>query len=353
MDLESLGRDRYLRKTPSQNDGTKDAVFTAQNPAPRRGADQRRKVGRPDDSEEDAGAPNIITGTVIIACIIQTSALPSRIELQGNDLTFFDDTYSQNGQVIGDTSRLIFTHGSGKKGEVISQGYIIEKRASVFNTYDNVISWYALTPKSGAHNYMFIGRNASGDDEERNVSSIHFAVNSQSDFTPVPNNAPLDGVFEVEYSVDGAIRNRMLYMGKSTSLFPGSGIGGFSSLLFAGDGGLTGIGYTDGPSTLPVIALYMLDDLKVLWGLDFLPDQDNAYDIGSPSFRVRNIYVAGAVAGASIGLPGGITWTSGVGSPEGVVTAPIGSLYSNTSGGASTTLYVKTSGTGNTGWTAK
>ena len=49
----------------------------------------------------------------------------------------------------------------------------------------------------------------------------------------------------------------------------------------------------------------------------------------------------------------GPTLTTGAGSPEGVVTAPIGSLYLNLSGGASTTLYVKTSGTGNTGWTAK
>jgi hypothetical protein len=44
---------------------------------------------------------------------------------------------------------------------------------------------------------------------------------------------------------------------------------------------------------------------------------------------------------------------TGEGSPEGVVIATPGSLYSRTDGGASTTLYVKTSGTGNTGWTAK
>ncbi len=42
----------------------------------------------------------------------------------------------------------------------------------------------------------------------------------------------------------------------------------------------------------------------------------------------------------------------GSGSPEGVVTAGIGELYSRTNGGASTTLYVKESGTGNTGWKA-
>lgn len=39
--------------------------------------------------------------------------------------------------------------------------------------------------------------------------------------------------------------------------------------------------------------------------------------------------------------------------PEGAITAPIGTLCVSTAGGASTTLYVKTSGVGNTGWTAK
>jgi hypothetical protein len=43
----------------------------------------------------------------------------------------------------------------------------------------------------------------------------------------------------------------------------------------------------------------------------------------------------------------------GSGSPEGVVTAPIGHLFLRSDGGATTTLYVKTSGTGATGWTAK
>lgn len=44
---------------------------------------------------------------------------------------------------------------------------------------------------------------------------------------------------------------------------------------------------------------------------------------------------------------------AGTGSPESVVTAPAGSLYLNGSGGAATTLYIKESGSGNTGWVAK
>jgi hypothetical protein len=48
-----------------------------------------------------------------------------------------------------------------------------------------------------------------------------------------------------------------------------------------------------------------------------------------------------------------ILWRCGTGTPEGAVTAPVGSLFTRTDGGANTTLYVKESGTGNTGWVAK
>lgn len=49
----------------------------------------------------------------------------------------------------------------------------------------------------------------------------------------------------------------------------------------------------------------------------------------------------------------GVKYVNGAGSPEGVVTAPAGSVYTNKSGGAGTTLYIKESGSGNTGWVAK
>lgn len=79
-------------------------------------------------------------------------------------------------------------------------------------------------------------------------------------------------------------------------------------------------------------------------------------------FAVRDGIQLGAASGGFKGVGtlnatalhvNGIPWYSGSGSPEGVVAAPVGALYSRTDGGASTTLYVKTSGTGNTGWTAK
>lgn len=48
----------------------------------------------------------------------------------------------------------------------------------------------------------------------------------------------------------------------------------------------------------------------------------------------------------------GVTETFGTGSPESSVTANISSVYHRTDGGSATSLYVKESGTGNTGWTA-
>jgi hypothetical protein len=58
--------------------------------------------------------------------------------------------------------------------------------------------------------------------------------------------------------------------------------------------------------------------------------------------------------GSALGATTGPRWRTGVGSPEGVVTGSPGDLYSNTGGGAGTTLYVKESGVAtNTGWIAK
>lgn len=72
---------------------------------------------------------------------------------------------------------------------------------------------------------------------------------------------------------------------------------------------------------------------------------------GDVSVSIGNGVVS--TAGKGFVLPGGISWTSGAGSPEGAVTAPVGSLYSRSDGGSLTSLYVKESGSGNTGWAGK
>lgn len=71
-----------------------------------------------------------------------------------------------------------------------------------------------------------------------------------------------------------------------------------------------------------------------------------------PSAKL-DMKVDGVVETTSHFLNSTVTWISGVGSPENVLLAPVGSIYSRTDGGAGTTLYVKETGTGNTGWVAK
>ena len=60
-----------------------------------------------------------------------------------------------------------------------------------------------------------------------------------------------------------------------------------------------------------------------------------------------------ALGRIGVGNNAGPFFESGAGSPEGAITAPVGSLYLRTDGGAGTTLYVKETGVGNTGWTGK
>jgi hypothetical protein len=56
---------------------------------------------------------------------------------------------------------------------------------------------------------------------------------------------------------------------------------------------------------------------------------------------------------ASVRWAAGNLLTSGTNTPEGAVTAPVGSLFLRTNGGANTTLYIKESGVAATGWVAK
>jgi hypothetical protein len=80
-----------------------------------------------------------------------------------------------------------------------------------------------------------------------------------------------------------------------------------------------------------------------------LPDLDNTYLLGSTSRMWSQTYSRQIHPTAS----SSVFITAGTGSPEGVLTASVGSLFLRTNGGANTTLYIKESGAGNTGWVAK
>lgn len=71
--------------------------------------------------------------------------------------------------------------------------------------------------------------------------------------------------------------------------------------------------------------------------------------IGSTTPAAGSFTTVSASTSVAVGTP---TLRSGTGSPEGVVTATVGSLYFRTDGAAGTVLYSKEAGSGNAGWVA-
>jgi hypothetical protein len=82
----------------------------------------------------------------------------------------------------------------------------------------------------------------------------------------------------------------------------------------------------------------------------FAPFTDTNLELGAQAKRWSDVWSVNFRPGTGSIRP---IWTAAANSPEGVVTAEVGSLYTRTNGGAGTTLYVKESGSGSTGWVAK
>jgi len=96
----------------------------------------------------------------------------------------------------------------------------------------------------------------------------------------------------------------------------------------------------------------IFSDGSVPWSFgpsEITPETNNTHDIGSLLLMLRRLYVREIRTGVS----GDIRILSASGSPEGIISAPVGSIYLRQDGGSGTALYVKESGTGNTGWSSK
>lgn len=116
-----------------------------------------------------------------------------------------------------------------------------------------------------------------------------------------------------------------------------------SANLTTGAGGLFGTGaYATAADYLPKAGGTMTGNLLFT---------DNSLDIGaSGATRPRTIYVGTSVFSPRYDVSASVNWRAGTGSPEGAITANIGSLYSQTDGTTDTAVWRKEAGTGNTGW---
>jgi hypothetical protein len=124
--------------------------------------------------------------------------------------------------------------------------------------------------------------------------------------------------------------------------FPSGGL----RWAYTGNGSQTVFNIAGASTTLATAYLVTIDGIT----------QDSAnYTItaGSPYTLTISTIPNGSVIVITSLTVGLANWITGFGSPNGVVTAPTGSVYTNLNGGSLSTLYVKESGSGDTGWIAK
>lgn len=124
--------------------------------------------------------------------------------------------------------------------------------------------------------------------------------------------------------------------GNDTSLFPMAAmrVSGGTPRLEMGGGTVAATNYISWINT---------NDMRIT--SNFNPSADITYGLGTAALRYANVYANNFRPGA-----GTATWTSGAATPEGAVTATVGSIFTRTDGASGTTLYIKESGAGNTGW---
>ena len=94
---------------------------------------------------------------------------------------------------------------------------------------------------------------------------------------------------------------------------------------------------------------------KQQWGSGAGAVDTNLYRVSADKLKTDDAFeVAGGFTALGTAVVTGLmtasNFRSGTGSPEGVVTAPVGTVFERTDGGVSTALYIKETGAGNTGW---
>lgn len=174
------------------------------------------------------------------------------------------------------------------------------------------------------------------------VAILNWSASSQSEPNIIIGSSVSGKIGAYTPLADGDNLMKMLFVGDN-----GDGLVEVMQLFAEVDGPLSG-------ANIPGRLTFFIKDgsggsKSWLWRASgtYHPGGDDTQNFGGAGARIANAFVTRLRPGAGTAI-----WTSGAGTPEGAVTAPIGSLYTRTDGGAGTTLYIKESGTGNTGWAA-
>lgn len=292
-------------------------------------------------SQDEIDAKNVQTGTVIIACFIQTSALPSRVELSGNDMRFYDDSVGGTGSISGDNASIKFIRADEKGGTLV-----IQKRHGANDDNENVYEvFYSEAAEDGQENYIFIGRN--GVSELQNftdfvtfhaVDNVRAEINCVNDYQSRPSIIVQD-YSKTDSSKQGVVgwmvtegRDGIIGLGKNVQILTFASptafdagdtitgnISGATAYIIAmasttvaycdhtsyginfdvalddacttnGAGGGSGTGDLFSQSYANNIVWYVTPDMNVAMGSNVVPDADGAYLMGTTSRRIGIVH---------------------------------------------------------------
>jgi hypothetical protein len=288
----------------------------------------------------------------------------AEVVISGNDINLYDVTTGGGGTITGDTASIDFIRRDGNPGT-----FVIQKRHSKNNNLGNVEEMFYSAAASAESNYLFIGRSGLGNNavnytdvvDLHAVQDMRVEINRVHDYDSRPSlliadiykengggslqgvhsilaSEGNDGIFVLGHNaeiltfsnnpnfkvgdtitgnVTGATAKISIVAGGGTFYSNHTSYGvNFSASDNActtnGVGGGSGTGVYVMPNPINTRygylgLLYSDSSLNVRLGNPFLPDSDNSYDIGSNSFRIKDLYVGGTIHG---GITTGISMTA-------------------------------------------
>lgn len=278
------------------------------------------------------------TSSNIISGGIQNAQSGAKVVLSPtNDISLFDDSTGGGGTITGDTAELRFLRTDDE-----SKGFILRKRTGKDNDSDDVLELIGNPHTAPNKNYFFIGRTGTATyensdidfvvlhaetDVRAEVNSVHhywerpiFYAGDYKKRFPTGNGAEVYMAGEGENGYAGlGFQVEALTFTNSPNFNVGEIITGNSSgatakiiykatpnIYYANHGsygtdfttsdnacttsGGTATGTFSAKQFAAALTFSVDDSLNNIAGSNIIPDTDNAYDLGSSSYKFKTIY---------------------------------------------------------------
>ena len=267
-----------------------------------------------------------------------------------NKITLKDGVITTN---LTETTKISLVNTSLNSGTGSPEGVVTANIGSLYLRRDGTANNTLYVKESGTGNTGWVVYEAGGSGATINPSN-GFLPYRQSG--TAFGDSPISRIDGTSISI-GTLTNIIFSSGNSLVYTNSDGLSavnfyvrggaGADARLFSGTGGAVGLS-AEGSTGVRV-------DLTTpagtaLWWLKQFSAAQSASDLGRSAQPWQDLYLGRRIVWD--GVANSIWDLTGTGTPEGAVTAGVGSIYRRLNGGTGTTLYVKETGTGNTGWVA-